>query len=343
MTSLLRSSSDSRIIDLREELTLSLFLRHGDFWESVRDMRNKWRITPVVNVPASLAHLEHRLRFHPGLDPWEDFGSAQASYPEDDVNIEVTSEWLLDIDSVFRCAVPDQALPDISLNYHRILVEVNWRAFIGACILYDPPPDKLLEFAYCIPIQTVALGSTSSVMPSSDKGSFAMALPPVATVYPRDVETMATGAYYEMLLTVIDEMFLKPNGMDLKEMRSSAIQAHPELLKIRESSLDKFGAQHVIVVDEATTSEDVKHAFRMIADTLDSRPRRGRRERKRIESVQVAVWHDKFKMPLVEIGKRTGWGVGEDDDGRPKSERIRKHLHDGRRLIAEAEGENPAE
>lgn len=113
------SSGAAHIGRLKRDLVTSLFVQDGPFWEAVLQIRTKWGVRPQVMVPSEDDH--------------------STTMPVDKLprkRLEVDDrEWDDDIHSLIKCFVPD------------MLVRSGWHSFLGACIMCNPPKDRLGEFA----------------------------------------------------------------------------------------------------------------------------------------------------------------------------------------------------
>jgi hypothetical protein len=99
----------------------SLYLQDGPFWEAVREMRVKWNVQPQTMVPS-------------GDDAYTNMPLDQLYQPKKILRA-LHSGWDADLRSLISRFVPD------------LLVRVGWHNFFGACVMCDPPDDRLPEFA----------------------------------------------------------------------------------------------------------------------------------------------------------------------------------------------------
>ena len=112
------SSAAVRIRRLKRNLVASLFLRDGPFWGAVSQIRAKWGICPQVRVPCE---------DDPNtVMPWD-------KLPHTSLGVE-DQEWDDDILPLIERFVPAR-------------LAGPFLEFVGACVMCDPPPEKLLEFA----------------------------------------------------------------------------------------------------------------------------------------------------------------------------------------------------
>jgi hypothetical protein len=103
-------------------LVAELFTQNGPFWESVRDVRTRWRIKPEKQLP-------------PG-----GFGVSSTIMPKaspgGETGLDLFDRWRKELK-----VIEDKVVPV------RFRDSAEWEGFISACVLCDPPKDKLFEFA----------------------------------------------------------------------------------------------------------------------------------------------------------------------------------------------------
>ena len=158
---MLGSSAERRLQAFRRELTLDLFTRHGPFWEDVRWVRSLRGVDAETVKPPELdpgkVHLPPDLRTNdwarsdrpmalPVTDragvslPLEVWLGNWSRRPE---RQEALAEWMVLLQVLHDRVVPTEQRVETpnasSLEF--------WMGFLSACVLYDPPPDRLLDFA----------------------------------------------------------------------------------------------------------------------------------------------------------------------------------------------------
>lgn len=119
LTPTTESNGAARIGRLKGDLVTSLFLQYGPFWEAVSRVRAKWDVHPEAALPRE-----------------NDRGSTR---PEDKLPRKWffvdDREWSGDITSLIQGFVP------------AVLRRSGWDDFLGACVMHNPPEDRLDEFA----------------------------------------------------------------------------------------------------------------------------------------------------------------------------------------------------
>lgn len=162
---------DAYRLRIRRRLTLDVFTRYGTFWTAIANLRDVWKVTPVVAVPpeppfhAELVGLFTRYqmpeRFHmpeTNLDalPPETVTDLQEiaeahGIEEMDAMLAASRQWHLQtrvwiflsaLRGVWRAEIPEDVR-----NGTNITGWMSWTPFLSACVLYDPPADRLLDFA----------------------------------------------------------------------------------------------------------------------------------------------------------------------------------------------------
>ncbi len=144
----------------RRRLTLDLFTRCGTFWADVDDLRKTWHVTPRTMLPpeppfhAEAVGLVTRYqmpeRFHmPIFETFNALAEPYRSLPEPYRKAQelahyrgVVGMFLLSLKPVWRDSIPG----DIRAGTNET-GWMSWAPFLSACVLYDPPPGSLLEFA----------------------------------------------------------------------------------------------------------------------------------------------------------------------------------------------------
>ena len=127
----LPSSAGRRLRQLRGDLVVQLFTRRGPFWAAIREARDRWRISAKVGLPPSVVGW-----LLPEAAP--DSGDSKKYW-------EYAHRWLDEMSALRARAVPDPR-PSASETFDHH-ADASWKHFLAACVLYDPPDDRLVEFA----------------------------------------------------------------------------------------------------------------------------------------------------------------------------------------------------
>ena len=105
---------------LKDSLTVQLYLQRGEFWDAVRELRERREITARKDLPPSGGDIS--AGFWPGQSPGENFGT-------------YVLEWEADLRQITQRCVPG-----------RFQDSADWRAFISVCVGFDPPLEALDTF-----------------------------------------------------------------------------------------------------------------------------------------------------------------------------------------------------
>lgn len=153
----------------RRRLTLDLFTHHGDFWQMIAAVRAEYGVHPTVCVPpqpdfhAEVVGLMDRWqmpeRFHmppdtPDMHPYN--LHADFVIPAD-VVIEF-GEHMRELREIRRQprvagflwrlkVIWSVCLPDDIRSGTNALGHLSWTPFLSACVMFEPPPGELREFA----------------------------------------------------------------------------------------------------------------------------------------------------------------------------------------------------
>jgi len=126
------SDAAKELRQLKRNLVFDLFFQQGAFWEAVYDMRTRWNISAVRQLPP-------RGLGTPAPPPgWV--------HPKDDSSkeakekLELIRKWNFDLYAIWSRVVPE---PYNDWQYYGLF----WNEFVSICVLYDPPETGLLTFA----------------------------------------------------------------------------------------------------------------------------------------------------------------------------------------------------
>lgn len=134
-------------LKIRRRLTLDLFTRHGTFWTYIDALREQWRVEPVVDVPPEPAfHVEavglmtrwqmpERIHMPPSFDA--------------EISLRLNAGLFLKaLREVWKheIALPGEHSGDWR-NGGNVSGWTSWAPFLSACVLYDPPRERLLDYA----------------------------------------------------------------------------------------------------------------------------------------------------------------------------------------------------
>lgn len=221
----LESSAPARLSQLKRELVLSLYFQSGPFWEAVQEVRIKWNVQPQQALPSEddrnstkpLEQLPRRFQ-NTRLEVIDDRG------------------WGEDLQSLGAGFVPS------------VLARSGWEDFLGACVMCNPPDNRLSEFA--------------------DFGRvFPAVFWPVVNSDERDPSELP-----RMIAPPIERVWKR--GSD------ASYEDNEQFMEYR------------IIVDEHTTEDEVKSAFRAIKTAYGYRKRGGKPPIDKLTAIQCAILYD---------------------------------------------------
>ncbi len=190
-------------------------------------------------------------------------------------------------------------------------------------MFYEPPETDLLEFS-----EIGGPGATSLWIEDANdhKNTYQMATSPIRRladpVEARRVET----EYWTALLGKLEELHLRPRGLNLADMIEDVHQKFPEIRRTRAEVIHRLNRRRYIEVDESTKRDDVLAAFKMLTEAHKTRPRTGRPPRDRLACVEAAILHDRHDFTYRQLAERYGWG---------DETLASKYIKDGRDILAE--------
>jgi hypothetical protein len=303
----LKSDEGAHIIRFKRELVLSLFLKHGHFWNEIQSMREKWNINASKQlVPSGV---------------W-------CPYPMPLPNERDLGQWTREIN-----ALRDRTIPQRYLN-----CSVDWHRFIPACVLYNPPEDELIEFAYFAGLSPTAPRPMSPEEEEAmgDDWNLLMVAPP--TVHLRDAskEALAETWHFRAILQRIGDRYLKPQGIDIWDLYYEVRKDSPDIAatyaEMHRSNLPKL----YIRVEEWTTESDVRNAFRLIRQTQPKARKGGRPKLDSLLAVQCAVLYDRHNHRDPEDSRRWRWTFEKlaEQFGLESKKTAKRHVELGREILA---------
>jgi hypothetical protein len=225
-------STTKRIQEVKNWLVLEVATRSGTFWEEVCKTRVRWDVQAPTRLPPEDTNLQpDRLHRMETEDP-EQYVYDSHNWHRD---VGRLSSWL--------------AIPGLE----RYREDVDWRPLMSALVLYQPPLDKLQEFA--------EYGGIARRAPEYERDEPATGYDPVLVEpliqelqHPYAVE-WACRRYYETLMEQINERFLKPRGLDIQKLKAEVLKdgALEEDVEERTSQLPR--ALYVEVPEEPSVDE----------------------------------------------------------------------------------------
>ena len=235
--------------------------------------------------------------------------------------------WWLDLRRLHDHFVPP------SCRAHGPDPSAAWDGFFSLCLVYDPPPEDLIEFVEAAPIGVTP--PPDLLRRPDEEADDHVRVPlmvnaPVVVVRDTDEVERATRDYYEELLTHLAEA-LAPDGIDLSGLRQRMEADRPDMAEQLRERRSGAAIRSYIDPTEHSTLEDIKQARVLLrAGGAQSHTK----HRNPLLAVQIAIWMDSFGVTVKEIATAFGWTLREDEYGNARlSDRVTDHAKEGRRLL----------
>jgi hypothetical protein len=163
-----------------------------------------------------------------------------------------------------------------------------------------------------------------------------MAMPPIATLRDAHKAESIESWYWQKIIDEIGERYLKPQGLDTKEILLKVMRDTPDLLRRREELRNReTPRRHYITVGAYTTEADVKRAFRLISATLTERPEKGAPKRDPLIAAQCAILYDRHNQPDPTDGRKKSWTYPKlaEEFGLKSGGAAKRYIEIGRELL----------
>lgn len=319
----LRDLADAMEGDLkkrRDALVVQLHDQRGAFWEDVRALRVEWSVTPFRCLP-----LDDHMTYWNG----QSFHFPVVGRPPAQSLTEVwevSGTWLRDIRRLYERHVPaaerrnDLSLPGSFEEFMLLptfeprrtggdLFTDHWAPFLSACVVFDPPPDRLSAFA-----DRFRLDPESLVKAWRDRrpdGGARIAPPGMVFVRDPDAVEQAEQAYWQGLIVRV-ALALEPRGVDLLAELKNVIETDStwrEERRAREAS-----------IPVRTYADPMRAANERVWKKLRTPLKRGKSGRPQLSEAAVAevVALKQSGLTVPEVAKRLGHKVSKDDHDRSR-------------------------
>ena len=258
----------------------------GPFGLAIRGIRQRFGITPVTQLPSPevvkpLGGVD--LRSYPPLVPKRGHLKKNATFDASDPNhLKVL---YCELSLVHERRIPEECRDGRVLGW-------SWCGFLIACVFYDPPDTRLMEFA-------------AYDDPPSDPA-------PIRTLH----EVVEEVVYAERRLWIetiveIERHHIDPASIEGSRLIAEVWDRNPRLENQRHAAWEAVQHRRYIEVDEYTTEDDVRRAFRMIAATREGKhkesSRGGRPWRDPLIAVQCALLHRRHNEQDPQDRRRKKW------------------------------------
>lgn len=321
----LASSMERRLQLFRQDLVLDLFTQYGLFWEQVHWIRQIKAITAEARMPPALS--PNTVHFPVWLKP-EDGRWASGQMLQ-------LREWMALLHVLHEAVVPDDLR--VVTRYANSLD--FWMGFLSACVVFDPPAERLLAFAeHGVSDYGDFIDPFNPWADAGDAGPHMLA-PPIRFLPDPEQLLADERARQEWILTRIQEAIdarpvVQMGGLDLLEMAAHFEFRYEATEEYRERQRDA-GMRPYIEVTEQTTEEDVRNAFRLMAAHRPDGPQASRPKRIPLLCLQCAIWYDQCDWSHERIATLCGWAIQRPAGAKPKSETARQYIADGRLLLSQ--------
>lgn len=322
-------------------LTLDLATRHGTFARLITDLRRRWGIVARREVPDNQGDTRFVL-YVPNEWP--------ATIPQLQVEAENRYErlkwgfvpakiaglgehqaaWYRELNRLHLQCVPDSCRANDRFGGS------VWIPFMSQCALYDPPWDRLLDFA---DDARVRIDVAPAVLATCDddqgvpEPEYAMVQAPVETVIDSHATVNALLEYFEALDTLLGDKLNAEFGIDFWAMRRATIDDHPELKNRLHEDINASVRWQAIRVEAHTTEADVTGAYKLIKTRTMVQAKSNRPPRDPLVCVQCAIWYDDDGWSHKRLGKHFGWAIQYPPAQMPRCETARQHIAEGRRIL----------
>lgn len=311
----------------RQQLVADLFTRHDIFWNRVRWIRDLMHIEAEAQLPPPLN--PNAVHFPAHLRP------APRTWTRSPDQMRALQEWMVLLHALHNAVVPDSLRVETPYSHSLDF----WMGFLSACVVFDPPPEKLLEFAEH---GVATYGDFINPLNPWDDGDGPEMLAPPIRFLPDPERLLADERKrQDWVITRLQKALEALPGSRRGEIDLPEMAAHFEFLydaaqdEQRRSTGDPLPVpmRPYIHVTEHTTEEDVRNAFRLMTANRPAHPASGRRRRNRLLCLQCAVWYDACGWSQERIAKAMGWAIQRPPGTKPRSETARQYIADGRQFL----------
>ncbi len=295
------SGRAKRVARQKREFVLQLFLRQGRFWDAVKEARGRCGFEGKVGMPPGGQDLQVVFAME-NLD-WSPLG-------------EKVRKGVLE--EVIKLG---QMIPDTLQDE---FLQREWGDFLTACVIFDPPSGKLIEFAeYGGPTWI-----SSSQAEVGEKPQRKHAAAPIRVVRDPHETEIKRVVHLVKLVDEIDKAHPEITAWDFVEEKGLFSQFR--------SAMEEIPRRFYIEVQEDTTEEDVKGAYRVLRDIQKGvNERGGASTRDPLVAVQCAVLYDHHNERDPQDTRRKKWTYKKlaKEFGLPSAQSAEAHVSLGRKLL----------
>jgi hypothetical protein len=285
-----------RGLAFKDELVVQHFMQRGPFWKAVCRLRERRGIVARTSLPPSGHGISSLIM--PKTEREGDF-------------FQERDRWIKDLETI-----EDECIPA------RYRDSAEWKGFISACVLFDPPPDQLEEFAVhgdprSEERETVPLRAMAPILWSADE---------------KELEAVYLG-FFERLLEELGKRHLEPLGLRMDDLLKDVLDNTEVNEDFHRSRLNVRRRWH-IVVEGGVSEDDVRKAFAAIPRPDKSRLAGGASKRSPLIALRCAILYDR-ENPVEKDGHRR-WTYQKlaKRYGLPSASSAKDHVRDGRQILS---------
>lgn len=284
-----------RALAFKDGLVVQHFMQQGRFWNAVYRLRERRGIVAETDLPPAGPNTS------PVIMP--------ETKAEDDF-LQEHDRWIKDLKTI-----EDECIPA------RYRGSAEWKGFISACVLFDPPRDQLEEFAIhgdprTEEHETVPLRAMAPVLWSANE---------------EELEAVYLG-FLERLLGELGKRHLEPLGFSMDDLLKDILDNTEVNAEFHHDRLNVRRRWH-IVVESGVSEDDVRKAFAAIPRSDKSRLAGGASKRSPLIALRCAILYDR-ENPVEEKGRQR-WTYGKlaKRYGLSSSDSAKDHVKDGRQIL----------
>jgi hypothetical protein len=319
-----------RLQIFKNDSTLQLFLRNGPFWNAVNNVRKLWRIEAFPGIAR-------------GREDLEVFGTRMPEPGEiaTDPAVQIRLIWEISLSVLHNEVIPLEHIP---FGSRRVSV-LMWHEFLAQCVLFDPPPFQLLDYAKTGTSMAIGLSmvdpnslidSSVKLSPSSSQSSELVVNPPLVQWVEPNAALLIERNYWNQVLGEIARRHLAPQGIELETVLQE-IKQETSFVGEHAVALASLPLHDLILVSPQTTQDEVTSAFRMIADLRPARARVGRSPIDDLTAVECAN-RKRTGWTYVQISEHYGFPMSSDSyDKQRRANSAISHVKRGETILSRRE------
>ena len=163
-----------------------------------------------------------------------------------------------------------------------------------------------------------------------------MAAPPIRVLPDPFQASLIEARFWQRVLGEVGRRYLEPQGIKIQSVFASILDDCPVIWEERREATEANERRSYILVDEHTTEEDVRKAFRTIAATQDRSPA-NKPKRDPLVALQCATLYGRQNSVDPSDRRRRTWTYERlaDELGLSSGRAAKEFVIEGRRLLEE--------